>query len=106
MLCPFTHPVLHCCLLLGVVAQSLKPVERLVRCKRTQQLLTLFVGPGQQCWEFLRPFTCIFRVLILRMTAIQFLQYRIKGPGRCQAENTQGFSGYSPDRLVPLRGEI
>lgn len=61
MLCPFTHPVLCCCVLLQVVAQSLKPVERLVRCKRTQQLLTLFVGPGQQCWEFLRPFACIFR---------------------------------------------
>ena len=109
MLCPFTHPVLCCFVLLGVVAQRwrLKPVKRLATyaCKRTQQLLTLF-APGQQCWELLRPFACSFRVLILRMTAIQFLQYRIKGPGRCQAENRQGFSGYSLDLLVPLRSEI
>ena len=66
-------------MLLRVVAQSLKPVKRLATCKRTQQLLTLFVGPSQQCWELLRPFACSFRVLILKITAIQFLQSRIKG---------------------------
>ena len=35
---PFAHPVACCWVLLGVVAQSLKPVK------------------GQQCWELLRPF--------------------------------------------------
>ena len=72
--------------------------------ERTPQLPPTLLA--QQCWELLRPFACSFRVLILRMTAIQFLQYRIKGPGRCQAENRQGFSGYSLDLLVPLRSEI
>jgi len=38
MLRPFAHPVACCLVLLGVVAQSLKPVK------------------GQQCWELLRPF--------------------------------------------------
>ena len=33
--------VVCCCVLLGVVAQSLKPVKRLAKCKRTQQLPTL-----------------------------------------------------------------
>ena len=54
---PFGHPVacccfLSCCVLLRVVAQSLKPVEPLAMCKRTQQLSTLF---GQQFWELWRP---------------------------------------------------
>ena len=31
-------PVACCCVLLGVVAQSLKPVKRLATCKRTRQL--------------------------------------------------------------------
>ena len=45
MLRPFAHPVACCCVLLGVVAQSLKPVK----------LLGLGLV-GQQCWELLRPF--------------------------------------------------
>ena len=99
-----------CCMWFRVVGSCSAKVkvetsQRLATCKRTQQLLTLF-APGQQCWELLRPFASSFRVLILRMTAIQFLQYRIKGPGRCQAEKRQGFSGYSLDLLVPLRSEI
>ena len=36
MLPPFAHPVACCCVLLGVVAQSLKPVKLLAACKRTQ----------------------------------------------------------------------
>ena len=40
MLRPFAHP--PCCMLLEVVAQSLKPVKRLSTCKRTEQLPT--------CW--------------------------------------------------------
>ena len=43
MLRPFAHP--SCCMLLEVVAQSLKPVKSLSTSKRTQQLPT--------CWEFL-----------------------------------------------------
>ena len=35
------HVVACCCVLLGVVAQSLKPVKRLGTRKRTQQLPTL-----------------------------------------------------------------
>ena len=37
---PFSHPVACCCVVLGVVAQSLKPVTLLAMC-RTQQLPTL-----------------------------------------------------------------
>ena len=40
-------------MLLGVVAQSLKPFKRLGPCKWTYQLPTLL---GQQCWELLRSF--------------------------------------------------
>ena len=42
MLRPFAH---QRCMLLRVVAQSLKPVKLLAPCKRTQY-----------CWELLRPF--------------------------------------------------
>ena len=42
-----------CCMLLGVVTQSLKPVKLSTTCKRTQQVRTL---SGQQSWELLRPF--------------------------------------------------
>ena len=59
MLRPFAHPVECCCVLLGVVAQSLKPVKRLARRKQTQQLSRLL---GQQCWELLRPFAHRLRV--------------------------------------------
>ena len=45
MLRPFTQPVACCCALLGVVARSLKPGNRLATCKQTQQLPTLL---GQQ----------------------------------------------------------
>ena len=38
MLRQFAHPVECCAVLLGVVAQSLKPVKLLATCKRTQQL--------------------------------------------------------------------
>ena len=50
---PFAHPVACCCVLLGVVAQSLKPVKRPTTCKRAQQVPTL---SGQQFWQLLRPF--------------------------------------------------
>ena len=33
---PFVHPVASCFVLLGVVAQSLKPVKLLATCKRIQ----------------------------------------------------------------------
>ena len=46
MLRLFALPVTSCCVLLGVVAQSLKPVKLLAMCKRTQQL-------GQQCCDCL-----------------------------------------------------
>ena len=41
MLCLFAHPVACCWMLLGAVAQSLKPVKLLAPCKRTQQLPAL-----------------------------------------------------------------
>ena len=41
MVRPFAHPVSCCCMLLGVVAESLKPVKLLATCKRTQQLPTM-----------------------------------------------------------------
>ena len=54
MLRPLAHPIACSCVLLGVVAQSLKPVKLLAPWTRTQELLILL---GQQCWELLRPFT-------------------------------------------------
>ena len=41
MLRLFVRPVACCCVLLGVVAQSLKPVKLLDTSKRTQQLPTM-----------------------------------------------------------------
>ena len=49
MLCPFAHPVACCCVLLGVVAQSLKPVKLLATCNRTQQLRTLLANNVGSC---------------------------------------------------------
>ena len=49
MLCPFAHPVACCCVLLRVVAQSFKPVKRLARCKREQQLPTLLGVVASVC---------------------------------------------------------
>ena len=55
-----------CCMLLGVVTQSLKPVKLSTTCKRTQQVRTL---SGQQSWELLRPFA---RSLIPKSDQHQF----------------------------------
>ena len=49
MLRPFAHPVACCCVLLGVVAQSLKPVKLLAASKRTQQLPTLLANNVGSC---------------------------------------------------------
>ena len=49
MLRPFAHPVACCCVLLGVVAQCLKPVKLLAACKRTQQLPTLLANNIGSC---------------------------------------------------------
>ena len=59
MLRLFAHPVECCCVLLGVVARSSKPVKRLARRKQTQQLPRVL---GQQCWGLLRPFARRLRV--------------------------------------------
>ena len=48
MLLPFAHPVAFGCVLLGIVAQSLKPVKLLATCKRTQQILKLLGVVRQQ----------------------------------------------------------
>ena len=58
MLGLFAHPVACCSVLLGVVAQSLKPVRVLSTSKRTQQLPTML---AQRCWELLRPFARYLR---------------------------------------------
>ena len=47
-------------------------------------LLALASNVGSFCVPLHVALGCLS---ILRMTAIQFLQSRIKGPGRCQAEN-------------------
>ena len=41
------YHVACCCVLLGVVAQSLKPVKLLATCKRTQQLPTMLHPPAR-----------------------------------------------------------
>ena len=45
-----------CCMLLGVVAESLKPVKLLKLCKTDATLLN---SNSQQCWEFLRLFAVV-----------------------------------------------
>ena len=50
MLRPFAHPVACCCVLLGVVAQSLNPVKLLAKCKQTLQVPAML--------ELFRPFAC------------------------------------------------
>ena len=55
MLRPFAHPVACCRVLLGFVAQSLKPVKLLATRKRTQQLPTILGVVGQQCCVRLHP---------------------------------------------------
>ena len=49
MLRTFAHPVSSHCLLLGVVAQSLKPRKLLAMSQRTQQLSTMLGVVGQKC---------------------------------------------------------
>ena len=44
-------PVACCCVLLRVVAESLKPVK-LLKLRKTDA--TLWANNSQQCWEFLR----------------------------------------------------
>ena len=46
---PFAHAVACCCVLLGAVAQSLKPVKLLSTCKRTWELLRPFARSVTQC---------------------------------------------------------
>ena len=53
MLRPFVHPVACCCVLLGVVAQSSKPIELLATYKQTQNVTPIKLG--QQCLEFCVP---------------------------------------------------
>ena len=50
MLDPFAHPVACCCVLLGVVAHSLKPVKLLSRQLRTFLLFRDRRSIAQQCW--------------------------------------------------------
>ena len=47
MLRPFAHPVESCCLLLGVVPQSLKPVKRLSHCN-SQNIFCSVIAEGQR----------------------------------------------------------
>ena len=76
MLRPFAHPVACCCVLLGVVAQSLKPVKLsnlLAPCKRRNIV-------SQHCWELLRLFERSLRFLSpqsLNFSNPQSLQYSI-----------------------------
>ena len=46
---PFAHPAACCCVLLGVVAQSLKPIKFLATCKHTQQLPTSWANNVGSC---------------------------------------------------------
>ena len=66
----FAHPVACGCVLLGVVAQSLKQVKLLAAFKQTQQIPTLL---GQQCWELLCPFALGFSLSQARLLFV-FLQ--------------------------------
>ena len=86
MLRPFAHPVAYC-VLLGVVAQSLKPVKLsklLAPCKRRNIV-------RQRCWELLRLFERSLRFLSpqsLNFSNPQSLQYSITSEpptGRCFA---------------------
>ena len=50
MLDPFAHPVACCCVLLGVVAQSLKPVKLFSQQLRTFLFFRDRRSIAQQCW--------------------------------------------------------
>ena len=50
MLRPFAHPVACCCVLLGVFAQSLKPVKILSQQLPTFRFFSVSRGVAQQCW--------------------------------------------------------
>ena len=52
MLRLFVRPVACCCVLLGVVAQSLKPVKLLDTSKRTQQLPTMLRPFARDFYDF------------------------------------------------------
>ena len=54
---PFAHPISCFCGLLGVVAQSFKPVKLLATCKQ------LPILSGQQCWELLCQFVRRFNLI-------------------------------------------
>ena len=54
MLRPFAHPVACCCVLLGLVAQSLKPVKLLRQQLPTLVLSCVRQSVAQQCWVDLR----------------------------------------------------
>ena len=75
MSCPFAHPVACCCMLLGVVTQSLKPVKRSTTCNRSQQLPILL---GQQCWELLRSFAFSFINIWSSKTRLLVLASRLR----------------------------
>ena len=77
MLRRFAHPVACYCVLLGVVGQSLRPVERLAACKWTQQLTRML---DQQRWELLRPFARSLRKQHLRhLLIVGFLRVGVAG---------------------------
>ena len=66
---PCAHPVACCCVLLGVVAQSLKhPVKLLAPCKGTQD-----------CWELLRPLSrTIVALSVLKNWVFYRTDYGVK----------------------------
>ena len=64
MLRPFAHPVARCCVLLGVVAQSLKPVKLFAPCKQTQH------------WELLCPFARSSKSQLWCFEGIQSAMFR------------------------------
>ena len=65
-----THTHACCCMLLGVVSQSLKMVKRLATCKQTLQHPTLSGQQCRQCQELLRPFA---RSFALSLTCYSFI---------------------------------
>ena len=67
-----TPSVACCCVLLWVVAHSLKPVKRLTSYVQTDATIPNIAG--QQCWELLCPFARSLKVLLQHQRTILFYQ--------------------------------
>ena len=94
-----------CCMLLGIVAQNLKPVKLLASGKWTQQLPTLL---SQQCRELWRPFAPGLRGIMTasarRWRSHVYLISTFKSPKFCLVYPFSGTFSHNPPCLCKQKG--